>query len=94
MGFCTGGLTLATMMFTPQTHLWDLPSGHLLQDKDSSIWPTPITYYDFVISLEERRPSGFNSLERTLLVACKAEDCIDIVHSDPDYLASMAQITF
>ena len=93
MGYCAGGLALATMPFTPQTDLWDMPSGYALQNKETFDWPEPVAYYDFILSLEERRPKGFNSFDRILLVACKAEECIDIVHSDPEYLTSIAQIT-
>lgn len=85
---CPDAGILASKMFTTQTELWDLSPGHALPENDLFEPPPVVSYYDFVLMWEQRRLKGLDPLERILLVACKGEQCTDILNGEPRFLPS------
>ena len=88
-GFCTAAAEMAPRMFTPQAAFWDLPLSNSLQNLGSFILPPVSSYYDFVRKSEKEDPTYAEPFERLLLIACKGEDCSEVMYSDPQHIASI-----
>ena len=82
LGFCNNVVSLTPLLFTARASQWDNPVGNTLKCVDQSQSPPVVSYYDFVLMSDKRRPVQAEAFERLLLVACKGEECIDILEPD------------
>lgn len=85
LGFCSNVASLAPSLFTARAPQWDNPVGDTLKCVEQSQSPPVVSYYDFVLMSDKRRPVQAEAFERLLLVACKGEECIDTL--EPDLLS-------
>lgn len=85
-GFCIGSSKMAPMVFTPSAAMWDMSFSNSLQDVSSSTLPPVSSYYDFIIKWERGYREQIEPFERTLLIACKGEECAEVMYSDPQYV--------
>lgn len=79
LGFCTNHATLAPLLFTARAPQWDSPVGTTLRLVEQAPLPPVVSYYDFVLTSDKRRPAQAEAFERLLLVACKGEECVEIL---------------
>ena len=82
LGFCQDIASLAPLLFTARTPQWDSPVGNTSQLFEQSPVSPLVSYYDFVMISDKKRPVQAEAFERFLLVACRGEGCADILGAE------------
>lgn len=82
LGFCANSESLANLLFTAQSPQWDSPMRNTWQLVEQPPSLPVVSYYDFVLMSDKRRLVPAEAFERLLLVACKGEECNDILEAD------------
>ena len=82
LGFCQHTASLAPLLFTARAPQWDSPVDNTPQLIEQSPSSPLLSYYDFVMMSDKRRPIHTEAFERFLLVACKGEECVDILETE------------
>ena len=85
LGFCNNVASMAPLLFTAQAPQWDSPVRNKAQLVEQFSSPPVVSYHDFVLLSDKRRPVPAEAFERLLLFACKGEECTDIL--EPEILS-------